>query len=77
MASVGRQYADVITGIGAENVSLSVGYHDAAKFRSAGYENITTNATYGGGVVRQYNGFSFSRVFDAGHMGASTQPSPL
>lgn len=60
--------------IGAENVSLSVDYPSASKFRGAGYANIVTNATYNGGVVRQYDGFSFSRVFEAGHAVSAFQP---
>jgi hypothetical protein len=60
--------------IGAENVSLTVDYLDAQNFRSAGYANIQTNASYVGGVVRQYDGFSFSRIFEAGHAVSSFQP---
>jgi carboxypeptidase C (cathepsin A) len=60
--------------IGAENVSLTVDYPDAPSFRSAGYANIQTNKSYVGGVVRQYDGFSFSRVFEAGHAVSGFQP---
>jgi hypothetical protein len=58
--------------MGAEAVSLAAEYSHADKFRASGYANITTNATYTGGVVRQYGRFSFSRVFDAGHGGMYT-----
>ncbi|KAF2432847.1 alpha/beta-hydrolase [Tothia fuscella] len=60
--------------VGVENVSLTVDYPDAQNFRSAGYANIQTNESYVGGVVRQYDGFSFARVFDAGHIVSSSQP---
>jgi carboxypeptidase C (cathepsin A) len=60
--------------IGVENVSLTVEYPDAPKFRDAGYADLRTNETYSGGVVRQYDGFSFSRVFDAGHAVSAFQP---
>ncbi|KAF2734906.1 alpha/beta-hydrolase [Polyplosphaeria fusca] len=62
---------------GAENVSLSASYKDAASFRDAGYEEIQTNASYVGGVVRQYEGFSFSRVFEAGHAVSYSQPETV
>lgn len=60
--------------IGAENVSLTVNYHDSARFRNAGYSDIKANDSHTGGVVRQYDGFSFSRVFEAGHSVSSFQP---
>jgi hypothetical protein len=60
--------------IGVENVSMTVDYADAQNFRSAGYANIQTNGSYVGGVVRQYDGFSFSRVYEAGHEVSSFQP---
>lgn len=56
-------------GMGAEAVSLNAKYVQAEKFRRSGYANITSSATYTGGVVRQYGRLSFSRVFDAGHTG--------
>jgi hypothetical protein len=59
------------TGLGGENLSLSVDYNEKSSFHSSGYEKIVTNKTYNGGVVRQYENFSFSRVFHAGHTGTS------
>lgn len=64
-------------GMGAENVSLSASYADAPSFRSAGYEPIRTNSSYQGGLVRQFRNFSFSRVFEAGHMADAYQPETL
>lgn len=61
-------------GMGAENVSLSASYADAPSFRSAGYAPITTNSSYQGGLVRQFKNFSFSRVFEAGHLADAYQP---
>lgn len=60
--------------IGAENVSLVMSYPEANQFRAAGYEPITTSATYTGGLVRQHGNISFSRVFEAGHSVAAYQP---
>ncbi|KAF4991863.1 hypothetical protein FDECE_13890 [Fusarium decemcellulare] len=62
------------TGMGAETVSLTVDYPSASDFRAAGYEDIVTNSSYKGGLVRQHGSFSFSRVFDAGHAIAFYQP---
>ncbi|KAG6358818.1 hypothetical protein INS49_012337 [Diaporthe citri] len=63
--------------MGAENVSLSASYADAPSFQSAGYAPITTNSSYQGGLVRQFKNFSFSRVFEAGHMADSYQPETV
>jgi hypothetical protein len=52
-------------------------YPSAADFRSAGYEFISTNSTFRGGVVRQHNKVSFSRVFDAGHAVGAFQPETV
>lgn len=59
---------------GAEALSLAAEWTGAENFRGAGYEYIQTNASYQGGVVRQYGNFSFSRVFEAGHDGSSPCP---
>lgn len=66
-----------ITGLGGEAQSLAMQYPEADKFRAAGYANLTVNSTYNGGVVRQYNGVSFSRVFDSGHSGERAQSSKV
>ena len=60
--------------LGGENVSLNVPYSHSEKFQSAGYANISTNASYIGGQVRQYGNFSFSRVFQSGHEVPAYQP---
>lgn len=52
-------------------------YSSLESFRAAGYAPITTNETYQGGVVRQYNKVSFSRVFDAGHAVGAYQPETV
>lgn len=56
-------------GISGERTSLAINSTSSAEFREAGYANISTNATYDGGVVRQHGNLSFSRVFDAAHQG--------
>jgi hypothetical protein len=52
-------------------------YPSAPSFRAAGYSPITTNASYTGGVVRQHNRISFSRVFEAGHSVGAYQPETV
>lgn len=60
--------------IGGENVSLHIPWRGASGFQRAGYADIVTNATYNGGLVRQYGNLSFSRVFEAGHEVPAYQP---
>lgn len=60
--------------MGGELISLAVAYSQQDRFRSSGYANLQTNASYVGGLVRQAGGFSFSRVFEAGHMMPAYQP---
>ncbi|KAI4721806.1 alpha/beta-hydrolase [Aureobasidium sp. EXF-10727] len=43
-------------------------------WNSAGYADIVVNASYVGGAVRQFGNFSFSRIYDAGHMVPFYQP---
>jgi len=45
-----------------------------AGFNAAGYADIIVNDSYVGGVVRQWGNFSFSRIYDAGHMVPYYQP---
>ena len=60
---------------GAEVLSLETEWSGTEAFGKAGYEYIQTNASYQGGVVRQYGNFSFSQVFEAGHDGKFDIPS--
>ena len=60
--------------IGGEDVSLAIPWDNQEKFASAGYAPILTNATYEGGLVRQYGNLSFTRVFQAGHAVPAYQP---
>ncbi|KAF2827958.1 alpha/beta-hydrolase [Ophiobolus disseminans] len=60
--------------LGGEAVSLAL---DKPGFREAGYAHISTSANSSTGVVRQRNGLSFSRVFDAGHAVGAYQPETV
>ncbi|CAG8956639.1 hypothetical protein HYFRA_00011950 [Hymenoscyphus fraxineus] len=78
---VGLMYGDldyICNWMGGEAISLAVAAQTSAsyasRFPAAGYAPIITNATYIGGVVRQYGNLSFSRIYDAGHTIPSSQP---
>jgi hypothetical protein len=62
---------------GGENVSLSLEFDEAEKFRDSGYQPIVTNASYSGGLVREHGPLSFSRIYQAGHGVAGYQPETL
>src|SRR4051812_34431279 len=64
-------------GLGGEAISLSMTHPSAADFRAAGYQYISTNGSFRGGVVRQDNKISFSRIFDAGHAVGAYQPETV
>ncbi|KND87691.1 Carboxypeptidase S1 [Tolypocladium ophioglossoides CBS 100239] len=70
----GVQVAMACNWIGGERASLGVSYSQAAKFHSAGYENVTINGLQPAGQVRQHGLFSFTRVYQSGHMVPSYQP---
>ncbi|KAI1734115.1 carboxypeptidase S1 [Xylaria scruposa] len=60
--------------IGGERVSRGVEYSQSDKFGSAGYSNITIDGSDPVGQVRQHGMFSFSRIYQSGHMVPSYQP---
>lgn len=51
----------------AETIANTVSWPGQKNFTAAGYAKLVTNQTYDGGVVKQFEGLSFTRVFDAGH----------
>jgi hypothetical protein len=78
---VGFMYGDrdyICNWLGGEAISLAVAAEAAgsyaSQFPAAGYAPIITNATYIGGVVRQYGNLSFSRIYDSGHSVPAYQP---
>lgn len=60
--------------MGGETISLDVDYSKSSNFRAAGYQDVQVNSSYVGGQVRQHGNFSFTRVFQAGHMIPAYQP---
>ena len=54
--------------------ALAAKWSGKAGFADAGYQELKGSAKTGtdnGAVVKQFENFSFSRVFDAGHAGKS------
>jgi carboxypeptidase C (cathepsin A) len=60
--------------IGGERTSLAIEYTDSEEFRSAGYIPVWLDDFSIAGQVRQYGNLSFTRVYQAGHMGKSCIP---
>ncbi|KAI4599776.1 hypothetical protein KJ359_001512 [Pestalotiopsis sp. 9143b] len=60
--------------VAGEQISLDMDYKDKDAFAAAGYADIVTSPDYVGGFVRQHGGFSYSRVFQAGHHINADQP---
>ncbi|KAK5046078.1 hypothetical protein LTR84_008535 [Exophiala bonariae] len=66
--------------LGGEEVSFAIAGAAGASYLpwySAGYAPIVTNASYIGGVVRQFGNLSFSRIYDAGHLVPAYQPETM
>ncbi|KAJ3496145.1 hypothetical protein NLG97_g2868 [Lecanicillium saksenae] len=59
--------------IGGETVSVAVPYADQASFKNAGYAELRSGGKVAG-MTRQSGNFSFTRVFQAGHMVPAYQP---
>lgn len=59
--------------IGGEMSSLAVKYKSSKEFAAAGYAPMVSSDGMGG-LTRQHGNFSFTRVFQAGHMIPSYQP---
>lgn len=60
--------------VGGEAASLKVPYRHQADFAAAGYTPVVISPVRSGGLTRQYGNFSFTRVYQAGHMVPSYQP---
>lgn len=59
--------------VGGERVSLEVRYESSDAFQAAGYADITHDKSIWG-QVRQHENYSFSRIYQSGHMIPSYQP---
>lgn len=59
--------------IGGEMSSLAIPYSRANNFKKAGYTPLLTSEGVGG-LTRQFGNFSFTRVYQAGHMIPMYQP---
>lgn len=66
--------------LGGEEVSFAIAGAAGPSYLpwySAGYAPIVANASYVGGVVRQFGNLSFSRIYDAGHLVPAYQPETM
>jgi carboxypeptidase C (cathepsin A) len=66
--------------LGGEEVSFAIAGAAGPSYLpwySAGYAPIVSNASYVGGVVRQFGNLSFSRIYDAGHLVPAYQPETM
>lgn len=66
--------------LGHEQVALEADYPNTGAFNKAGYAALrpdSANLAHTTGFVRQHAGFSFSRVFQAGHSVAWYQPATV
>ncbi|OAA36288.1 Peptidase S10, serine carboxypeptidase [Metarhizium rileyi] len=59
--------------IGGEMSSLAIPYSRAEEFKKAGYTPLITAGGIGG-LTRQFGNYSFTRVYQAGHMIPAYQP---
>jgi carboxypeptidase C (cathepsin A) len=66
-----RDYA--CSWIGGEAASLALPYSKQAEFNAAPYGLFWTSDGFSG-INRQYGNFSFTRIFQPGHMVPSCQP---
>ncbi|KAI1779461.1 Alpha/Beta hydrolase protein [Hypoxylon cercidicola] len=60
--------------IGGERVSLNITYGQSEAFKQAGYANVTIDGSTPVGQVRQHGLFSFTRVYQSGHMVPAYRP---
>lgn len=59
--------------VGGEAASLAVPYSGLEEFSKAGYADMLSGGQLKG-LTRQYGNYSFTRVFDAGHLVPAYQP---
>ena len=60
--------------VGGEGSSLKVPWSHQSEFADAGYTPLVLSPVRSGGLTRQWGNFSFTRVYQAGHMVPSYQP---
>jgi carboxypeptidase C (cathepsin A) len=60
-----------------EAVSNTAQWPGKHHFATAGYEDTRINATHIGGLTKQYNTLSFTRIFEAGHSAGFFQPQTV
>ncbi|KAG9937676.1 alpha/beta-hydrolase, partial [Aureobasidium melanogenum] len=63
--------------LNGEAVANTAAWPGKQQFSAAGYEDTKINATYTGGLTKQSQNLSFTRVFQAGHAAGYFQPQTV
>ncbi|THX22531.1 alpha/beta-hydrolase [Aureobasidium pullulans] len=63
--------------LSGETVANTIDWKGKSAYAAAGYQETQTNSTYIGGLTRQFQSLSFTRVFQAGHAVGFFQPQTV
>ncbi|THW91666.1 putative DNA polymerase zeta catalytic subunit [Aureobasidium pullulans] len=63
--------------LSGETVANTIDWKGKSAYAAAGYQETQTNSTYIGGLTKQFQSLSFTRVFQAGHAVGFFQPQTV
>lgn len=63
--------------LSGETVANTIDWKGKSAYATAGYQETQTNSTYIGGLTKQFQSLSFTRVFQAGHAVGFFQPQTV